>query len=105
MIRFKERLKRIGVIRDFTAPHTMTFSFACPHKFWLEETWFFTLSMTEENLVRVEMMITLSGWKHVKVYQEEAYMLQAFCEAHLEGLKASLELLETNEDDDFFIET
>ena len=102
MVRFKNRIKRIATIKEFTAPYLMTFSFACPYRFWLEEYWVITLQPKEQTVI-VQMDIRLSGWTHVKTYQHESHMIQAFCEAHLEALKVSLEELDRDLDDGFFL--
>lgn len=103
MVRFKERLKRTAVIQDFTAPNRMVFSFACPYRFWLEESWTFSLQEQAANVTTVNMTIALLGWQKVKAYQQESHLLQAFCEAHLEALKTTLEALDKDDSDDFFI--
>ncbi|TBR37849.1 hypothetical protein CBF23_013530 [Marinomonas agarivorans] len=103
MVRFKDRVKYTAIIKEFTVPYRLRLSFACPYRFWLEEQWCFSLTVEADNLITVRMELSLSGWQKVKIYQQQMPMLQAFCEAHLEALKTSLETLGKDDTDDFLV--
>ena len=104
MVRFQDRVKRTATIKEFTSPYIMSFAFARPHAFWLQEAWVITLQSLSENKTAVNIEIDYSGWTHVKTYQEESLVTQTFCEAHLEALKNTLEELDSEADDDFSLD-